>query len=370
MKPVKDMRVPLEKGACVGEYIIESLLARGGSALTYFARKKTNGAKYVIKEGYPAESSEIFKRDSMIVTSGNTDLDEQKRGQIKQLFESEIEKANEYRCYRNNNSERVFEHENITNSVVIDTSFLGTVCSYICIDTSYGKTLYDIMEEDNLTLKNKFIYLRETAITLNELIHKRECIHADITPKNLFFPGEFKPEQIYCRIIDFGSAINLDNLNENAWLSYSEIFSSPEISGHFINRIYCGSDIYSLGMIMVLLLIGKESFSDSNCLHRLINNIDQGKAEAFLGFLEEDSKVLAPLITSFLKRCIYYDAIDFNKNIRPTAEEFIDEMNLYIDIIENRAFHPAVLAIGTQKNKPKELEKINILQKWLTDIKH
>ncbi len=386
MRPIKDTRVPLENGTRVGEYVIESLLAKGGSALTYFAHKTTNGSKCVIKEGYPIDSSGIFKRDGLIVTSEDVDLDKNKREQIKRLFENEITKSNEYRCFLDNNSERVFEHESITDIIKNDPSFSGTICSYICIDTSYGKTMYDIIDEDNLTLKNKFIYLREAAITLDELIHKKGCIHADITPKNLFFPLEFKAEKVFCRILDFGSSFSLNELTTDTWISKSEKFSSPEIVDRyteqryaamdpltkkscFIERIGYGSDIYSLGRCMMFLLMGKDKFNKESCLEEAKDDIYYGEENAFEQYLDNDYKVLSPLIIKFLKRCLYYDAENYDKSIRPSTQEFIDEMNLYIDIIENRAFHPAVLAIGSRKNKPKEFEKTNILQEWLADIK-
>lgn len=382
MKPIKDTRAPLEKDTCVGEYVIEALLARGGSALTYFAHKKANGAKCVIKEGYPVDIGEEFQRIGLILTCRNADLDAQKREQISLLFKAENEKANEYRSFKNNNSERIFEHQDITKEVVNTSEFNGTVCSYICIDTSYGKTLYDIVGEGALTLKSKFTNLREAAISL-ELIHRKGEIHGDLTPKNLFFPLEF--DQPYAKLLDFGSAIKLTDLNENVWISKSDKFSAPEIVARyeemrnfdgysskkspFLQRIGYSSDVYSLGMIMIFVLMGKESFYDGTRLEALIDDIEYGNENAFEPYLDDAFKVLSPMITRFLKRCLYYDAAKYDKSIRPTLKDFTDEVNLWSEIVEKKTFDPAVLAIGSLKNKPKELEKINILQEWLAEVK-
>ena len=99
---------------------------------------------------------------------------------------------------------------------------------------------------------------------INLLLHIKESsiIHLDIKPENFVFTDTNRND---IRIIDFGSSqiYNFKNKNE---LHISQVigtkfYTSPEY--YWDNIITYNTDIWSLGIIMLILETSKNIFTDS-----------------------------------------------------------------------------------------------------------
>lgn len=345
---IEDHRTPLPIGTKVGPYTIKSVLSKGGSCLTYLA-EKDNTATYVIKEGFLPIAGLI--RKGMMVSSEDSAYDEKVRCELKRIFDAEIKNANKVRRLKGNNSERVFEHSDITDEVLSNPEFEGTTCRYIAIDTSYGCSLGDISRTTKLSLGAKLIYIREAAISLYELLHKKGYVHADVTPENLYFPGEFDANKSFCILLDFGSSIDTSNVNEQTRISNSGKYSAEEILNKDWKLLGPQSDVYSLAIILIALIAGKEFLNDENNYYRILRRINNNDKSGIEPYLSNEHKYLAERLTLLLQKSVN---LDISK--RPNTKEFIDELNALIEIVDSKGFHLEVLLQGIIKMYNKDIK--------------
>ncbi len=122
-----------------------------------------------------------------------------------------------------------------------------------------GSSLY------NLLLYKEFSVAEILDIALSitkaiDLIHKKEIIHADISPKNIVYNSQTSLLQI----IDFGHSFSKDkskpNQNTNSITSGNLFYMSPEQTEMTLSKMDERSDLYSLGMTLYHLLLGHAPF--------------------------------------------------------------------------------------------------------------
>ena len=135
-----------------------------------------------------------------------------------------------------------------------------------------GKNLKHIIHSRSLTLSNFLnichqiclgLRCAHTDITLKEEVYP--IIHRDLKPENIFITDDIKKGEII-KILDFGIA---NFLAERSQLAFTESlihnlpYCSPEyMEGHKLLDIR--ADIYSLGIIMYEMLVGKHPFYAKN----------------------------------------------------------------------------------------------------------
>ena len=116
--------------------------------------------------------------------------------------------------------------------------------------------VYDIGKGFNEEICAKIFY---DIIKSVELLHKKGIVHCDIKPENILIGNDFKP-----KLIDFGFSQKIRD--ENNYIidssSGSDIYCAPEIRKVHIQG-YNGikSDIFSLGVLLFVIKVGKFPFS-------------------------------------------------------------------------------------------------------------
>lgn len=121
-----------------------------------------------------------------------------------------------------------------------------------------GKSLEELKKElDASQLKTVFLEV----LNILSFLEKQEIVHCDIKPSNILINDEGK-----VHLLDFGLAQKIGDPKINYTL-FSLGFSAPEL---ILNRrmiIDQRTDIFSFGMLIYFMLIGKLPYAESNPSH-------------------------------------------------------------------------------------------------------
>ena len=205
---------------------------------------------------------------------------------------------------------------------------------YMVEEYCSGGDLFDYIQ------KQKFFSERKAAIIFKQLIsainhlHKKNIVHRDLKPENIVFIQTNKKDDIFIKIIDFGTSISFKqgHLTQELGTIY---YIAPEV---FKNNYNEKADIWSCGIILYTMLCGHPPFM-GNKEDTIKNKILNGK----LCFPEKEFKNVSNDVIMYIKQLLEYDpdkrlsaeqALE-NQWLKTMSEKTDDEIVLSCDIITN-----------------------------------
>jgi serine/threonine protein kinase len=206
----------------IGPYKIESLLNKGGMSLLYLGLHPQSRQPLAIKVLSPAslthpEAVERFLQEAHIIEMSN-------HPNIVKLFgQGEWERG-----------------------------------LYIAMEFIHGVSLKQFIMQHSLSMKRAIEIVLQVAYALHHL-HAHSVIHRDLKPENILIDEEGE-----IRVIDFGIAQLTDKNQIDKIPSETRFLGTP----HYMSpeqkedpsQVTFASDIYSLGVILYELILGKLSF--------------------------------------------------------------------------------------------------------------
>ncbi len=268
-------------------YVIEftEYLKSGGFANTYIGnffysignQKNKESKKVVIKEFF---MSDACRRDNNGLTV------------LKVKYEEYVNK------YENKFLEEVrtlakLDHNNI---VKVYHSFKANNTSYYVMDFIDGISLAEFRPNEKLTFSEAWKILRPICIALQEEVHKKGIIHADISPTNILIENKtLRPI-----LIDFGLCRAFSQEKGGIQISQTKVTTTsagysayelhnPRDEQGKISTIKPCTDIHSLGAVMYYLikrehpkpLIDSQKTSNENLLNILKKTTRQKQSDRF-----------------------------------------------------------------------------------------
>lgn len=224
-------------------YIIGIVLGSGGFGVTYKAWDSVLGIVVAIKEYYPtAFVQRVPGTKDVIVYDGN------KRKEYQDSLERFMEEA------RNT---ALFDNPNIVH---VDNYFEENNTAYIVMEFLDGVSLKDYlkMNGDKIDIAD-VDYIFDPIMDALKAIHRKNIIHRDISPDNIFLCDHGN-----VKLIDFGAARFSDNEKEKTrsiilkpGYAPPEQYQSKSIQGAW-------TDIYALAATLYRVVTGKDPVESVN----------------------------------------------------------------------------------------------------------
>lgn len=127
---------------------------------------------------------------------------------------------------------------------------------YLPMEFVEGPSLFDLMEAGALNTDDVRLLLKRVAAGL-QAAHERQIFHRDVSPDNIIVPNR---DLARAKIIDFGIARSINSGRATvigSGFAGKHNYVSPEQCGLFGGDVQAQSDIYSLGLVVAGLLLGR-----------------------------------------------------------------------------------------------------------------
>lgn len=162
----------------------------------------------------------------------------------------------------------LLDHPNILK--VLDAGTEGELCYIVTELVEGGNTLRQYCEPDNLLPCEMVIEIVFRCAKALDYAHRQGVIHRDIKPTNILVTRDMD-----IRVADFGIARvadpNTDDTALEGFIGSPRYMSPEQIHEGVVSQ---QTDLFSLGLVMFELLVGKHPFhanTFSTLIHRIIN---------------------------------------------------------------------------------------------------
>lgn len=291
---MSDNRTPLNPGDVIEvnahkKFVIDKYVACGGFALMYIAHEENaGGSRYVaLKELFPRnpdnalvqrmEDGKILIWNPFAIDSASGD--EEVLEALKQYFVREVELTQKAGVVYANNGQ--VEQQNNLDVLNVEGPFTDTKGNvYLAVDTYMGESLREFIERgfvkdsDGKVHSNQFLLeiidiLIETTLRLSSLHDMASMYHLDLSPDNIYLAQVAGRTRHQPYIIDYGSAYDRDNPDEQVdhrytWNSFSapEVIKLAELKSGYELFVDESSDTFSIASILFYAATGSTFTSE------------------------------------------------------------------------------------------------------------
>ncbi len=293
----------LEPGTVINDrYIIGKMLGLGGFGITYKAWDTKLETTLAIKEYFPSGLVNRAPGETEVILVARKRSREFEYGKDRFLEEAR-------------NVAKFSTHRNIVN--VYDFFELNNT-AYIVMEFLNGKTLRDIMVENNAPLPlEQSIDIVEDVCSALTAVHKENIIHRDVSPDNIMIcSGNVT------KLLDFGAARFDATVENRVTVVVKPGFAPPEQYDK-VNRQDGRTDEYALGATLYYMLTGTKPEESTN---RKINDtvpppneldptIPQNVSNAIMRAMAVEQEFRFPTVADFGA------ALKTDKEVRTVAQE-------------------------------------------------
>ncbi len=231
-------------------------------------------------------------------------------------------------------------HQNIVN--VYDVGEDGKV-HYIVMEFIDGQNLKDIIKnEGTLDEYTALDITKQIAMALSAA-HRKGIIHRDIKPHNILISNEGR----IVKVADFGIAKAVSNstmTNIGSIIGSVHYFSPEQAKGKFVTN---NADLYSLGIVLYEMLIGKVPFRGDSPISIALQHINDE-----IEFTQEEKVRIPQSVRTIIKKLTEKSSSDRYQS----AEELIEDIE-YIEKNIDLDFIKEYDNYATQKIDDKDLNK-------------
>lgn len=214
----------LTPGSVVEDFLILNKIGPGGWGVVYKAQQKSVSREVALKVINPGISAQS----------------------VVERFNQEIKTLG------------ALKHPNIVN-VIAGGSHLGR--PYFAMEYVDGLPITQYAEKINLTVQNRLRLFLQVCEAVHHA-HEMGVVHRDLKPANILVTEETVGEPLV-KVIDFGIAKVVNNGLPLAYATQTgqpigtPAYMSPEQTGETIEEVSESTDVYSLGVLLYELLVGK-----------------------------------------------------------------------------------------------------------------
>ena len=253
-------------------------------------------------------------------------------------------KKEEEELYKEINILKTLDHPNIMK---IFEYYTYNNCLYIISEFLSGGELFDKISENKNFKEDVCSFLMKQIFSAVDFCHEKEIIHRDLKPENILIESEeeARKEFFNIKLIDFGTS---DKIKKGQYLKQTvgtPYYTAPEVLEQNYN-LKC--DLWSCGVIMYLMLSGKQPFEGKDD-EEIENNIKQGKIDfndPVWDYISNDAKDLIKKLLNIKvdKRYTAKQALNHPWIIKSKNRIQIDK-NKFAEIVQNLRNYKVTLKI-------------------------
>ncbi len=228
--PPKEAEEELARGACVGEYVISSLIARGGHGSVYAAEHRVLGRPAAVKVMHRrfASSAEMVGR-----------------------FVREARVVNQIR-----------------HPAIVDIYDLGTLPDgrpYCVMELLHGQNLWQLLRQRGRVAPPEALALLAPVCAALQAAHDRGVVHRDVKASNILLGGGEPP---VVKLLDFGIAKITDPAEAGLTTAGERLGSTHSMAPEQIGAgpVDARTDVYALGILLYQLLTGRLPFHSEDAV--------------------------------------------------------------------------------------------------------
>ena len=220
----------LAPGACVGEYVVTALIARGGHGSVYAAEHRVLGRAAAVKVMHRrfASSAEMVGR-----------------------FVREARVVNQIR-----------------HPAIVDIYDLGTLPDgrpYCVMELLEGQNLWQLLRQRGRVGPAEALALLEPVCAALQAAHERGVVHRDVKASNILLGGGDPP---MVKLLDFGIAKITDPGEAGLTTAGERLGSTHSMAPEQIGAgaVDARTDVYALGILLYQLLTGRLPFHSEDAV--------------------------------------------------------------------------------------------------------
>jgi len=214
-------------------------------------------------------------------------------------------------------------HPNIVN--VYDVGEEGKV-HYIVMEYIDGQNLKEIIKNEGTLDEYTALDITKQIAKALSAAHKKGIIHRDIKPHNILISNEGR----VVKVADFGIAKAVSNstmTNIGSIIGSVHYFSPEQAKGKFISN---NADLYSLGIVLYEMIIGKVPFRGDSPISIALQHINDE-----IEFTSEEQVNIPQSVRTIIKKLTEKSSVDRYQSAEEVIEdiEYI-EKNIDLDFIK------------------------------------
>lgn len=252
---------------------------------------------------------------------------------------------------------------NLSNANIVNVLDVGTQdgINYIVMEFIEGKTLKEIIVEKGNMPVEVAVRIALKVSTALECAHKNNIIHRDIKPHNILVTADGT-----VKVTDFGIAKSMDSstiAHTNTIMGSAHYFSPEQAKGGYIDY---RTDIYSLGIVMYEMLVGKVPFEGDSPVTVALKHIQEKVVSP-----KEINPSIPDNINNVILKCLEKDPIKRYQTVKELTadlDKIRENPNIVIgnNSVEDdytKIIPPINMDETTILQKPVNVDETTILQK-------
>ncbi len=211
---------------------------------------------------------------------------------------------------------------------------------YMVEEYCSGGDLFDYIQDQVSFSERKAAIIFKQLISAVNHLHKKKIVHRDLKPENIVFIKTNNKDDIFIKIIDFGTSVSIKNRNILTQELGTIYYIAPEV---FKNNYNEKADVWSCGIILYIMLCGHPPFTGKK-----EEDIKKKILYSPLNFPKKEFQNISPSAIKFVKELLTYD---FKKRI--SAEKAL-----------NNEWLNKMLKISDEEIKINQISILNNLSKF------